>query len=332
MDDEKELVVIKILSELQNKYNINNLEVKEILDRNLSKYTLLSNSTDLMVSDLPEKIHFFLGLKTLEGLSELSIERYQEELNMFSRYILKPVNQIDINDLRSYLAIIQTEKHYEKITLNGKMAVLRSFFGTLYREEIIPKDPSIRLKNLKVNVKELREPLEAEEVEKLRNACKDIREKSIIEVAVSTGCRVSEMLKIKLKEINWNENSILIHGKGGKNRSVYFSVKCKLYLQEYIEERKGTSEFLFLGEREPYSPLTKSGIEKIFKRIANRTDIVNNVSPHILRHNFCTDATRRIGDITIVAQLMGHSSSRTTEIYNKVNQNFVKNAYQQYLS
>ena len=288
MNDEKELAVIKILSELQNKYDINNLEVKEILDRNLSNYTLLSNSTDLMVSDLPEKIHYFLGLKTLEGLSELSIERYREELNMFSRYIFKPVNQIDINDLRSYFATIQSERKYEKITLNGKMAVLRSFFGTLYKEEIIPKDPSIRLKNLKVNVKELREPLEIEEVEKLRNACKDIREKSIVEVAISTGCRVSEMLKIKLKDINWNDNSILVHGKGGKDRIVYFSIKCKLYLQEYIKERKGTSESLFLGERKPFNPLTKSGMEKIFKRIAKKTDVISSVSPHKFRHSYAT--------------------------------------------
>ena len=332
MGNENELVVIKILSELQNKYDINNLEVKEILDRNLNGYTLLSNSTDLMVSDLPEQINFFLGLKTLEGLSESSIERYREELSMFNRYIFKPVNLIDINDLRSYFAMIQSERKYEKITLNGKMAVLRSFFGTLYKEEIITKDPSIRLKNLKVNVKELREPLEVEEVEKLRNACKDIREKSIVEVAISTGCRVSEMLKIKLKEINWSDNSILIHGKGDKDRIIYFSIKCKLYLQEYIKERKGISEFLFLGEREPYSPLTKSGMEKVFKRVASRTDITISVSPHKCRHSYATQANSKGMDVTVLSKLLGHSSINTTMIYTKVNQNRLKINYEQYIS
>lgn len=332
MNDDKELVVIKILSEIQNKYDINNLEVKEILDRNLGNYTLLSNSTDLMVSDLPEKIHFFLGLKTLEGLSELSIERYDNELDIFSRYIFKPVNQININDLRSYFTMIQSERKYEKITLNGKMAVLRSFFGTLYKEEIIPKDPSIRLKNLKVNVKELREPLEVEEVEKLRNACKDTREKSIVEVAISTGCRVSEMLKIKLKNINWNDNSILVHGKGDKDRIVYFSIKCKLYLQEYIKERKGISEFLFLGERKPFNPLGKSGMEKVFKRIAKKTDVTSSVSPHKFRHSYATQANSKGMDVTVLSKLLGHSSISTTMIYTKVNQNRLKVNYEQYIS
>lgn len=333
MEDHRELVIIKILSELQEKYDFNNLIVKDILERNLENYSLVSNETSLMASDLPEKITFFLGLKSIEGKSDKTIQRYSDELTMFARYIVKPAAQITINDIRRYFALIKSEREYQNITINGKMAVLRSFFGTLYKEEIIPKDPSVRLKNIKVDVKNLREHLTVEELEKLRNACKDIREKTLVEFLYSTGVRVSEAAEgFELSDINWSENSVKVLGKGNKIRTVYFSVKCKLYVQEYLEKRKGNSDSLFLTERSPYSPLTKSGIEKIIKKIALRTDIKKDISPHVLRHTMATHALQRGMDIVMIQQLLGHEELNTTQIYAKVNDNKLKLAYLQYIA
>jgi len=332
MEDCKELIIIKILSELQDNYEIDNLKVKSILERNLDSYTLHSNSFEVMASDLEEKIAFFIVLKSLEGLSKLSLRRYQEELTMFSRYIIKPVLQITVNDIRRYFAIIQSEKEYAKITINGKLGILRSFFGTLYKEEIIPKDPTIRLKNIKVDVKSLRDHLSIEELETIRNACTDIREKVVIEFLYSTGCRVSEVLETKLTDLNWNENSLTVHGKGDKYRLVYFSVKCKIYLLEYIQNRNGDSEYLIIGERKPYLPLTKAGLEKIVKRIAVRTNIKKSIYPHIFRHTFATLALQRGMDITIIQQLLGHTEINTTQIYAKTNTKQLQVAYEKFIS
>lgn len=332
MEDQKELIIIKILSELQEKYKINNQDVKNILDKNLSDYTLISNETSLMTTDLPEKVMFFIGLKRLEGLSEQSLQRYMDELGMFQRYITKPVAQIDVNDLRRYFAIIQSERHYEKVTINGKLNVLRSFFGTLYREEIIPKDPTIRLKNMKVDVKNLRDYLTVEELEKVRNVCEDIREKAIVEFLYSTGCRVSEVVNTKISIVNWNENSLVVHGKGDKYRTVYFSVKCKLYLQEYLLGRPDENDSLFVGERKPYRSLTKAGIEKLVKRIAARTEITKSIYPHIFRHSMATHALQRGMDIVMIQQLLGHEEINTTQIYAKVNNRQLQLAYEQYIA
>lgn len=227
MEDYKELVIIKILSELQKKYNINNVEVKNILDKHLSNYTLLSNETGLMVSDLPEKIQFFLGLKSLEGKSTKTLERYQSELMMFSRYCFKPTAQIDVNDIRRYFALIKSEKSYENITINGKLSILRSFFGTLYTEEIIPKDPTLRLKNMKVDVKNLREYLSIEELEKVRNACLTIRDKAMIEFLYSTAVRVSEAVDTKIQNINWNIRTLGVIGKGKSTGMFSFPLSAK---------------------------------------------------------------------------------------------------------
>lgn len=332
MGGSKELVIIKILSDLQEKYDINNLDVKNILERHLSDYTLLSSETSLMTTDLPEKIKYFTCLKQLEGLSKLSLQRYEDELSMFGRYIMKPVNQITINDIRRYFALIQSEREYQKITINGKMAVLRSFFGTLYKEEIIEKDPSVRLKNIKVDVKNLREHLTAEELEILRNACINIREKAIVDFLYSTGCRVSEVTEVKISDLDWNINSLKVHGKGDKYRTVYFSIKCKLYLKEYIANRTDENDYLFVSERKPHNKLVKSGIEKLIKRIAVRTSIKKSISPHILRHTFATLALQRGMDITVIQQLLGHTEIGTTQIYAKIETKQLQIAYEKFIA
>lgn len=332
MEDHKELVIIKILSELQEKYDVNNLIVKDILDRNLAEYTLYSNETSLMVSDLGEKMTFFIGIKSLEGLSKQSLKRYQDELNMFSRYVVKPVSQVTVNDIRRYFAIIQQEKNYEKITMNGKLAVLRSFFGTLYKEEVIAKDPTVRLKNIKVDVKSLREHLTVEELEIVRNACIDIREKALVEFLYSTGCRVSEIVEAKLQDINWDSNSLVVHGKGDKYRTVYFSIKCKLYLKEYIKNRVDNNESLFVGERKPHDPLMKTGFEKIIKKIGKRADIKKEIYPHIFRHSMATHALQKGMDITIIQQLLGHEQINTTQIYAKNSNKQLQIAYEKFIA
>jgi len=331
MEDYKELIIIKILSELQEKYDIDNMDVKFILEKHLSNYTILSNETGLMSSDLPEKITFFLGIKRLEGLAETSIRSYLDELTMFGRYCNKPVAQIEVNDIRRYFALIQSEKTYQKTTINNKLAILRSFFGTLYKEEIIAKDATVRLKNIKVDAKNLREHLTAEELEILRNSCVDIREKSLIEFLYSTGARVSEAVEAKISDINWNDSSLIVHGKGDKYRIVFFSVKCKLYLQEYIKSRAVASDALFIGIRKPYNKLTKSGIEKAVEKIAERTNINKSISPHVLRHTMAMHALNRGMDITVIQQLLGHEQINTTQIYAKVDYKQLQYAYNTYM-
>ena len=145
-----------------------------------------------------------------------------------------------------------------------------------------------------MDLKSLRESLTIEELETLRNTCRDIREKLVVEFLCSTGCRVSEALNIRVSKIDWTDRSILVHGKGDKDRYVYFSVKCKLLLKQYLAERKGCiSDYLFISDRAPYQRLTKSGMEKAIKRIAQRTTITKSVSPHVLRHTFATIALAR---------------------------------------
>ncbi len=332
MENIKEMLTIKLADEISEKFHVDASEIKNIVMLNLDPYTLIEVILNEEKSDLKEKINFFIGVRRLDGLSDQTISRYRGELKLLSRYISKPVAEITTNDIRGYLSKIQSEKHLEKTTLNNKITILHTFFGFLQTEEIITKNPSLKLKTQKIDLKSLRNPLTVEELELLRDACKNIKEKIMVEFYYSTGCRISEGVFVRASAINWNERSILVHGKGDKDRTVYFSVKCKLLLKQYLSERRGNSDWLLTSERAPFQQLTKSGIERAIKRIASRTNITKSISPHVLRHTFATNALARGMSLEMIQQLLGHSNISTTQIYAETSQRAVRIAYEQFIA
>jgi integrase/recombinase XerD len=271
-------------------------------------------------------------VRGLDGLSQLTLQRYKEELTMFSRYVKKPVTEITTNDLRQYLSQIQSERSYAKTTINNKIMVLRTFFSFLVAEEVLLKDPSLKLKTQRIDRKALRESLTIEELEEIRDACSDIREKAMIEYLYSSGCRVSEVIKAKISDIDWSECCLTVTGKGDKTRKVFFSIRCKIYLRQYLNTRSGVSDSIFISERSPYQPLTKSGFERAIARIAQRTKITKPVTPHVFRHTFATSAYQRGMGLDMIQRLLGHNSISTTQIYADTNDRIVKSKYDQYVA
>lgn len=332
MEDIKNQVIIKLVADLHERFGSDATELKQFIENSLDNYSLIKTEAQLIGSDLKERIDFFVGVRSLDGLSQGSLDRYREELNLFARYVDKSVADITINDIRQYFATIQRERHLEKTTINNKISPIKVFFNFLYTEEIIQKDPSLKLKRLKVDNKSLRDSLSVEELELLRNACQNIREKVIVEFLYSTGCRLSEAIGTKVSVINWIDNSLVVHGKGEKDRTVFFSVKCKIYLKEYLSKRGGQSDYLFISERRPYRVLTNSGLERALARIAGRTIITSSISPHILRHTFATLALQRGMGLDMIQQLLGHASIGTTQIYAETSQRAVKAAYEQFVA
>lgn len=283
----------------------------------------------LSICDL---IPSFINAKRIDGLAQGTLCRYAEELKLFSRHMSKNISDITITDLRSYISDMQSERPLKKTTVNNKITILRNFFKYLFDEEIIPKDPAKKLKTKKIDLKSLRSALTIEELETLRDVCIGVRERVLIEFFVSTGCRIEEVINITMESINFVDRSIIVTGKGDKTRTVYFSVKCCMLLMNYIGSvKKGSDDHIFTGERYPYEALSKSGIERIVTKIANRTPMSKNVSPHILRHTFATTALAKGMSLDLIQQLLGHENINTTQIYAKYSSNTIKFAYEQYI-
>lgn len=209
--------------------------------------------------------------------------------------------------------------------------VLRAFFGWLYVEEKIKKNPMDKIKSLKLDKKNARQALSVEELERLRDACKGYREKALVEFLVSTGCRLSEVAQLAVGDLNFADRSVTVTGKGDKDRVVYFSVRARLMLQEYIKTRKG-GEGLFVSSKSPHEPLKPRAIQRIIHNISERAGLTTQVHPHLLRHTFATHALNSGMDVTAIQRLLGHEGIATTQIYATMNEDVVKHQYNKYVA
>ena len=124
---------------------------------------------------------------------------------------------------------------------------------------------------------------------------------------------------------------MLVTGKGDKDRVVYFSVRARLMLQEYIKERKG-GEGLFVSSKSPYDPLKPRAIQRIVHNISEKAGLAGRVHPHLLRHTFATLALNSGMDVTVIQRLLGHEDIATTQIYAAMNEEVIKHQYNKYVA
>lgn len=300
--------------------------IEGILVELLQDYTITKISTDLTVSDIPEKVTMYLQAKRLEGLSDLTLQNYFYLLRRLAAFTHKQVKDINLNDLRTFL--FQECEGLKETTMQVKVTYLQSFFKWLTDEEIIDKDPSRKLPRIRVP-KRLRQALTIEEVERLRLACIDTRERAILEMLFATGCRLSELVGMNVEDLNFKDNSIRVIGKGNKERIVFFNPKTKVHLDKYLEQRKGYSEALFIGSKKPYKRLGNRAIEKVINKIADRAGFDKSVFPHLFRHTMATLGLQSGASIVTIQNLLGHSSVLTTERYAQNNLDNVRHEYNQ---
>ena len=160
--------------------------------------------------------------------------------------------------------------------------------------------------------------------------CDNIRDRALFELMFATGCRLSEIQKMNISDIDFITKSIKVLGKGNKERIVYFNDKAKLYLNKYLKTRMDNSDALFVGKRKPYKRIGNRAIENIIKKIKDNSDINRSeVCPHLLRHTMATISVNAGIKINSLQKLLGHENISTTQIYAETNMNLVKNEYDQ---
>lgn len=300
------------------------LKLKKVLEEALYNYDIRTKETSLIASDIEEKIQIYFAVKKLEGMSQKTMKNYSYILMKLANFFKKPVISITTMDIRMFLA--QCYEGKKASTVNAIINVLKSFFGWLLQEEYITKNPMLKIKSTKVP-KRTREALSQEELEKFKAAAITDREKAIVEFLSSTGCRLSELVNIKINDINWTEQSLFVIGKGNKQRKVYFSIRAKLFIQKYLRTRKGESEYLFIGVKAPYQRLGQRAVQDLVKRILKRSELDKNVFPHLFRHTFATQSLNSGMSMPVLQRILGHEQASTTQIYAQLNDDNVKFEY-----
>ena len=325
----------------------------------LSKYSIAEESTELIVyeGDVNENmLRRFLMAKAAAGCSPNTLRYYKNSISFFLNQVNKPFSDVTADDIRLYLATRTQIDQVSKTTANNERRCASSFYGWLQKEEILLKNPMAKVDAIKESKK--RKPAFSQmDIEKMRFACKNSYQTALVEVLLSTWARVSEVAQIKLSEIDLEKGTILVHGKGDKDRLTYLNAKAKLTVAGYINDRKDSNPYLFpkcnyAGDIKRMSSgiprrvqglwymkpkfvsenehRDKSSIESDIRRIGKRAG-VENAHPHRFRRTGATTALRNGMPLITVSKLLGHENIGTTQIYLDISDKELEQAHEKYV-
>ena len=277
-----------------------------------------------------EFLRMFLDAKRVEGCSARTIKYYRVTIEHLLKNIVSPIRKITTEMMRTYLVEYQKINNCGKITVDNIRRNISSFFSWLEEEDYILKSPMRRIHKIKTQ-KTVKNIISDEEIEKLRDNCKNIRDTAMIDLLYSTGIRVGELVKLNIEDINFSERECVVFGKGDKERKVYFDAKSKIHLKNYIESRNDDNPALFVTLNAPYGRLRISGVEIRIRELGRRLNL-EKIHPHKFRRTMATRAIDKGMPIEQVQKILGHSQIDTTMQYAIVNQNNVKASHRKYIA
>lgn len=307
-------------------------KLRRILDIRLAtffKLPVAPSSHEIRKLNNQEILQRFISSKRLEGCSEKTLHYYVATLEKMLEILNLSIQEIQTDDLRNYLSYYQSTNHSSKVTIDNMRRIFSSFFSWLEDEEYILKSPVRRIHRIKTS-RVVKDVFSDEEIERMREKCVHSRDLAMLDLFLSTGIRVGELVTLNISDINFEERQCVVLGKGNHQRIVYFDAKTKLHLQEYIDTRTDPSPALFVSFRKPYQRLTIAAVEVRLKQIGEKAHI-QNVHPHKFRRTLATMAIDKGMPVEQVQQLLGHIRIDTTMHYAMVNENNVKNSHRKYI-
>lgn len=300
-----------------------------------SNYDISQRETHVIPyqSNIPDCYRVYMVAKKIEGMSPESMKTYNFYLTDFFEHINRPFEQVTTNDIRIYLYKTQKRTGISNRTLDGKRLVINTFMDWCWKEGYIPNNPCASIKPIKFEEKP-REPLSNMELEIVRDACENYRDKAMIELFYSTGCRLSEMVNLKISDIDFASKEVHLFGKGSKHRTSYLNAKAEYMLKKYFElerPKESISDSVFVIFRKPYNGMQKGSIYARVKAIQKRSGIERSLFPHLLRHTMATHALNRGMNVAEVKEILGHEKLDTTMIYAKISHDSVKFNHKRYI-
>lgn len=318
--------LVKILNEMTEYLSIPQLrKLQEVLIKNLSskqvEHTEISNN---------DYLQLFLDAKRIEGCSERTLQYYRATAENMLLKITTPIRKINAEEIRAYLVEYQQTSKCSNATVDNIRRNISSFFSWLEEEDYILKSPMRRIHKIKTKTV-VKEIITDENMEKMRDACENIRDLAILDVLYSTGIRVGELVKLNITDIDLEQRECVVFGKGDKERRVYFDAKAKVHLSEYLSGRTDNNPALFVTLDAPHNRLQISGVEIRLRSLGRKLSL-DRIHPHKFRRTVATRAIDKGMPIEQVQKMLGHSKIDTTMQYVIVNQNNVKASHQKFIA
>ena len=331
--DMKETILQAVLDGMRAFLTENQLELlNDVTRKALSECEITPKATEeeQRNKENAELLGAFISSKKVEGCSDKTIHYYKSSIEKLIAAVKKNVCEVATNDIRCYLAEQQEQRGLSKVTIDNLRRIFSSFFSWLEDEDYITKSPVRRIHKVRTDAL-VKEVLTDENIEVLRDSCQELRDIAMIDLLLSTGMRVGELVKINREDIDFQERQCVVFGKGNKEREVYFNARTKIHLKRYLEQRTDTNPALFVSLHEPHTRLTISGVEVRLRQLGKRVNL-NKVHPHKFRRTLATMAIDKGMPIEQVQKMLGHVKIDTTLHYAMVNQANVKAAHRKFLN
>jgi integrase/recombinase XerD len=276
-----------------------------------------------------------------KGLSKKTIEAYTRDILRYAEFL--QTQQISLIACADTTAILRHLISLRNSGLGARsrarhLVSIRGFYRFLVQEKIIDTDPSERVDLPKGSLK-LPDVLSAENIKRLLEApdtgkTRGIRDAAMLELLYAAGLRVSELIHLKLQDINTEAGFVRVFGKGAKERIVPIGRYAQEKIDRYVRESRSlllknrTSPYLFVARAG--NPMTRQGFWKLLKRYAGQAGIRQNITPHSLRHSFASHLLAGGADLRSVQMMLGHVDISTTQIYTHVSKEHLKKMHRHY--
>jgi integrase/recombinase XerD len=291
---------------------------------------------------MQELIESFLNYLFVErGLAKNTLNSYRQDLNFYKQYLSK--NNISGFSQTSKANIVnfmsnQKDKGISSNSIARRLTAIKSFYRFLVRERIIKNDPTSLMETPRL-WKKIPDTLSISEVETLiaqpnTREKIGIRDRAILDIMYATGMRASEVINLRLDNINLDMGFVRCRGKGNKERIIPFGKQARIAVNRYLERsranlaKKKNSDYLFLnrfGTR-----MSRQSLWKIIKKYAKAARIKKAIRPHILRHSFATHLLEGGADLRSLQEMLGHSDISTTQVYTHINKERLKTIHKMF--
>ena len=292
-------------------------QLNDVLQKVLTEYSISSDGElyeDIPYTELNKSLlNKFIEDKRLYGLSEKTLAYYKEELTRFFEWISNGADSITTEDIRAYFTYLMENRRVTTVTIDNTRRIFNTFYNYCVVNGLLYTNPCKKIDKIK-GQKKIKKPFSNEEIITMRDHFKNIREEAIFELLLSSGMRVGELTSLRKKDLNMEECTCIVHGKGNKQRECFFSELAKCKITKYLETRTDDSDSLFVALNSKGHPLKISGVSVSLRELGDRAG-VNQVHPHRFRRTFATKLLHKGVPIDSIQKLLGHSQIETTQLY-----------------
>ena len=265
---------------------------------------------------------FLLYLSLEKGYSRQTINAYKSDLIFYFQHF----DNLEDNSCEAYLKLLYN-KGLKGSSIERKICSLKALLKYLYLRDYISKTNWSNLKSIK-REKRIPNPLKPSEIEKIFSLANP-KETLILETLFATGIRVSELVGLKVKDVDLKEGFLKIKGKGNIERMVPMTLSLMSMLEKHMLEKKIQREDFVFYDTRPQVHLTRQAVFLMIRKLAELGGITRKLGPHMFRHTFATRLLRGGADLRVVQEILGHKNITTTQIYTQVEDDALKRAYQQ---